>query len=531
MDQEEVKTGPSPNGWLQRISEHRRSVLVCVFAGWIVVVGAAWVLPSKYRSETLILVEQQKVPEHYVEPNIAVDLQQRLQSMSEQILSRTRLMAIADKFHLYGNEQKHSGVQDIVDQMRKDISIDLVRTTGDEISAFKVSYSAGSPATAQQVTGELTSLFIEENLQNRQQLSEDTTNFLETQLDGARKSLEQQELRLREFKSRYLGQLPEQTTSNMQILAGLQNRLQSANDSLNQGEQQKLYFQSMLTQYQTLRRPPAVSDKSGDENSGFYGASNQKLQQLKSQLADLRTKYTAQHPDVLRLESEIAETEKQVAADEQAAKKEGPAALGPTANPEDLQTAAAMLQTQSQLKAVEFEIANRRNEVKSIEAEIESYQKKLNLAPAREQELAAITRDHEQSRAYYESLLAKRNQSEMATNLEKRQQGEQFRMIDPPSFPQKPYFPNRLLFSLGGVAFGIVLGIGSIVARELLNGRIYGEDELATIVKSPTVVLIPSVLTASETRARGRSKLIDGAIAAVIALAIPAATLFLYYKA
>jgi polysaccharide biosynthesis transport protein len=287
----------------------------------------------------------------------------------------------------------------------------------------------------------------------------------------------------------------------------------------------------MLTQYQTLRRPPAVAGKTAGENGLFYSSSTQKLQELKSQLADLRTKYTAQHPDVVRLESEIAETEKQVAADEQVAKKQGVSAVGQTANPEDLQTAAAMLQTQSQLKAVEFEIASRRNEIKNIEAEIDTYQKKLNLAPAREQELAAITRDHEQSRAYYESLLAKKNQSEMATNLEKRQQGEQFRMIDPPSFPQRPYFPNRLLFSLGGVVFGIVLGVGSIVARELINGRVYGEDELATVVKSSNVVLIPSVLTASETRARSRSKLIDGAIAAVIALAIPAATLFLYYKA
>src|SRR6185437_7245856 len=159
-----------------------------------------------------------------------------------------------------------------------------------------------------------------------------------------------------------------------------------------------------------------------------------------------------------------------------------------------------MLQTQSQLKAIDFEITNRKNEITNIEAEIETYQKKLNLAPAREQELAAITRDHEQSRAYYESLLAKKNQSEMATNLEKRQQGEQFRMIDPPSLPQKPYFPNRLLFSIGGLAFGIVLGLGNVVTRELLSGRIYGEDELSTIVKSPNVVLIPSVLTPGETR-------------------------------
>jgi protein tyrosine kinase modulator len=531
MEQEELKTGPSPHGWLRRISEQRRSILICIFAGWILVVGAAWVLPAKYRSETSILVEQQKVPEHYVEPNIAVDLQQRLQSMSEQILSRTRLMAIVEKFHLYSTEQKRSGMQDIVDQMRKDISIDLVRSAGAEISAFKVSYSAGNPITAQQVTGELTSLFIEENLQNRQQLSEDTTSFLETQLDGARKNLEQQELRLREFKSRYLGQLPEQTASNMQILAGLQNRLQSANDALNQGEQQKLYLQSMLNQYQSLRRAPAVEGSNLDGNNGIFSPSSQRLRELKSQLVDLKTKYTPQHPDVIRLETEIAEAEKQVAADQQAAKKGGSSTAVSNADPDDLRASAAMLQTQSQLKAVDFEIANRKSEIKSIEAEIETYQKKLNLAPAREQELAAITRDHEQSRAYYESLLAKKNQSEMATNLEKRQQGEQFRMIDPPSLPQKPYFPNRLLFSIGGLAFGIVLGLGNVVTRELLSGRIYGEDELSTIVKSPNVVLIPSVLTPGETRARSRSTLIDAAIATAIALAIPATTLILYYKA
>lgn len=149
MEQEEIRTGPTLTGWLRRLSTHRRSVLVLVFVGWLLVVSAAWVLPSKYRSETLILVEQQKVPEHYVEPNIAVDLQQRLQSMTEQILSRTRLMAIATKFRLYGVDQKHSSADGVVDRMTNDIHIDLVRSTPTQVSAFKVSYSADSPIMAQ----------------------------------------------------------------------------------------------------------------------------------------------------------------------------------------------------------------------------------------------------------------------------------------------------------------------------------------------------------------------------------------------
>ncbi len=526
MDQDEVRTGPSPQGWIRRAAVQRRSALVCIFVGWLVVVSAAWVLPSKYRSETLILVEQQQVPEHYVEPNIAVDLQQRLQSMSEQILSRTRLMAIATKLHLYHGDENNLGAQGIVDRMRKDISIDLVRSTPEQISAFKVSYSANSPEIAQQVTAELTSLFIEENLQNRQQLSENTTNFLETQLDGARRSLDEQEMRLREFKSRYLGQLPEQTASNMQILAGLQSRLQSASDSLNQGEQQKLYLQSLLSQSRPARSPSSGDRKKASANSAAAPAS-QELQQLRSQLADLKSKYTARHPDVIRLQEQIAEMEKS----EQSQADTGATAGGNTPSIDPAPVAGPTLQIESQLKATDFEIASRKAEMSRIEAEIDSYQKKLNLAPAREQELAAITRDHEQSRAYYESLLAKKNQSEMATSLEKRQQGEQFRMIDPPSLPRRPYFPNRLLFSAFGICVGVVLAAVNIVLRELMNAKVYGEEELGALVKAPSLVLVPSVLTPSESSAKTRSRLLDGAIAAVVALTIPATTLFLYWKA
>lgn len=529
MEQEEIRSGPTLRGWLRRLSADRRSVLAFVFVGWLLVVSAAWVLPSKYRSETLILVEQQKVPEHYVEPNIAVDLQQRLQSMTEQILSRTRLMAIATKFHLYGIDQKHSSGDSVVDRMTNDIHIDLVRSTPTQVSAFKVSYSADSPITAQQVTAELTSLFIEENLQNRQQLSEDTTNFLDNQLDAARKNLEQQELRLREFKSRYLGQLPEQLGSNMQILTGLQNRLQSANDALNQAQQQKLYLQSLITQYRALR-PAVAPDQQGTVGPVSY-ASTQHLQQLRSQLAALEAKYTPRHPDVVRLQQEIAQAEKAASVDAQAGEQKTASTVQTAPNGDELQTAGPTLQIQSQLKATEFEIANRKTEIKNIEGEIDSYQNKLNLAPAREQELAAITRDHEQSSAYYESLLAKRNQSEMATNLEKRQQGEQFRMIDPPSLPQRPYFPNRVLFSVAGIAFGLLLGGAYVVIRELVGGRIYGEEELTKIVECRNMVLIPAVLTSAETRRKSRAHILDGAMAAMIALTIPAATLFLYYKA
>jgi len=534
MDQSEHGTSPSLQGWWRRLYRRRLWVATSVFVTWALLTTVAWFIPAKYRSETLILVEQQRVPEHYVEPNIALDLQQRLQSMSEQILSRTRLTAIIDKFHLYNADSHAADSEVAIEKMRKDISIDLVKSDGmrNAIAAFKISYSANSPIVAQQVTGELTSLFIEENLRNRQQLSEDTTTFLSAELEDARKNLDRQEQRLREFKSRYVGQLPEQTASNLQILAGLQTRLQQTSDALHQALQQKLYLQSLLSSYRALTPQVVVDQGKGTALPPAYEL-DKKLQKLKSDLADLTAKYTPLHPDIVRLKQEIAATEKlrtQVKQQESDAKAAGSSDAMPPGNPADAQLMSPAMQVESQLKANEYEIANRNNEIKNLEKEIDSYQQRLNLAPAREQELAAVTRDHDQSRANYDSLLAKKNQSEMATNLEKRQQGEQFRMIDPPSLPQKPYFPDRLQFSLAGLGLGFALGVGLVILSELLAPRLYGEEELQAILSGPPVVAIPPLKTPRERSRNRRVQAFEGIGATAMVILIPVVTFFVYRR-
>ena len=529
----EAEDRPSINarGWWLRVCERRRLIVGMLFVGWAFATVVVWFIPAKYRSETVIIIEQQRVPEKLVEPNVAADLQQRLQSMSEQILSRTRLLGIIEKFHLYS--QRHYLDPDaLVETMRTDIGVELIKgDRPDQISAFKVSYSAGSPVVAQQVTAELTSLFIEENLRNREQLSEDTTNFLQSELDESRKNLDQQEQRLREFKNRYMGQLPDQTMSNLQILSGLQTRLQTANDALNQAEQQKLYLQSMLSEYRAFH--PKTSLKDGATVPLPDDDIDQRLERMKSELTGLLAKYTPRHPDVVRLEQEIAATEKLKA---QAGPRTKPSvAVDGTGNSlavggADAQQVAAIVQIESQAKANELDIANRKNEIRKIESDIESYQQRLNLTPAREQELAAITRDHDQSLANYESLLAKRNQSMMATNLEKRQQGEQFRMIDPPSLPQKPYFPKRLPFSLAGLAFGLAFGLAIVILQEFATPRLFSEEELRTIVAVPTVIAVPTIATAGETRKRRRVRLLECVAAMVVFFAIPAVTFLISRK-
>jgi polysaccharide chain length determinant protein (PEP-CTERM system associated) len=506
-------------------------IVAFLVAGWVLGIAAGRLLPSKYRSETVILIEQQKVPEHYVEPNVSADLQQRLQSISQEILSRTRLLSLIEKNHLYGSDKPGIDADALVERMRKDISVDLVKTDGRrEVSAFKISYSAPTPNTAKLITSELTSLFIGENLRNREELSEDTTTFLESQLNDARQSLAQQEERLRNFRSQYLGQLPEQLPGNLQILSGLQSQLQAATDTLNQAEQQNLYLRTLASQYHAPRSVP-VSD--GASSGPVTSASlDDQIAAVTAQLAADSARYTSRHPDVLRDQDQLSHLEALKAKLAQGVKNQSsPAAVGlGTEPPPPGRDSSAMTQVAGQLSANELEIANQKRKVKKLEEDIQVYQSRLNVTPEREQQSAAITRDYDQSRTYYESLLAKKLQSEMATNLEKRREGEQFRMIDPPNLPEKPYWPNRLAFSLAGLALGAAIGTGIGLALEASNPRIYDEAALAEIIEASITAAVPSLMTQDETKNKSRLRIFECIAAGLLVLIIPAVTLITYYK-
>jgi polysaccharide chain length determinant protein (PEP-CTERM system associated) len=479
-------------------------VFVVGTAAW----GISWFLPAYYRSETLILVEQQKVPEQYVVSNVATDIQDRLQSMTQQILSRTRLLRIIDEFHLYADQRTRLSPDEIVDKMRQDILIDLVQAPGrrEDLTAFKISYSSRDARLSQQVTNQLTSLFIDENLKARQQQSESTTSFLENQMEDARKALAAQEQRVREFKSRYLGELPGQMQSSVQILSGLQARLQSELEALNQSKQQNLYLESQVSQYRSMREGMQKGI-----TKDLLPTLDQELGRLKTQLADVQAHYTERHPDYRKLKQQIAKVEKmkeQLTASNNPVPGDGEnrdSDLHPT-DLAEMREMSPMLELESQLKANKLEINNRQKQIVELESDIKQYQDRINETPVREQQLADLTRDYEQTRANYDSLLAKRNQSELATNLEKRQQGEQFRIIDPPSLPTKPYQPNRLLFSIFGLLGGAFIASAGAATSELLDDRIRDEKELEEFVSAQVLTEIPPVLTPLET-IRGRRRL------------------------
>jgi polysaccharide biosynthesis transport protein len=402
--------------------------------------------------------------------------------------------------------------------MRKDITIEMITAEGrpDQLSAFKVAYSAAKPQLARDVTQELTSLFIDENLQNREQMSEDTTSFLQSQLDEARQSLTQQEEKLRLFRTQHAGELPEQLQSNLQILGGLQIQLQAANDALSQTEQRNLYLRSLLRQYQVTGTTATMDG----ERAGAPQTTREKLASLRAQLTELQGKYTDRYPDILRMKQQIAELE--------AEESRAPAAssdVNPSATKSTNEESSPIIQLRSELSANEFQIQNEKAKIKRLEGQVEMYQSRLNSTPDREQQASAVTRDYDQSRTYYETLLSKKLQSEMATNLEKRRQGEQFRMIDPPSLPARPYWPNRLAFSLGGLALGLALGVAIAVLVDLIKPRIYEASELAELLGPGYVLALPVFNSAQEMAGLRRRRMREAIAGGILAVVIPAITI------
>jgi succinoglycan biosynthesis transport protein ExoP len=504
--------------------------LIPLFLGWTVVWAASWVLPPKYQSTTLILVEQPTMPKDYVTPNVTDDLQQRMQSITQQILSRTNLLHIIDQYNLYTLEHAKRSPDDKVVSMRKDIDIELIRDAHEMVTGFNVSYTSRDPRLAQQITGELTNLFINQNLEVRQQQSENTTQFLEAQLDSARKDLSAQEDRIRQFKAQHVGEMPGQLQSNIQILQGLQSQLQTGEDSLNAARQQRVYLQSLADQYRTLQGPV----KTSDGTPVGLPAIDQQLQKLRAQLADLSSRYTDQHPDVKKTKQEIARTEKlrdQLMASLKAKPADATAdASAGMSSPADVTQASMLAPIESQLQSNQLEITNRERSIAALKEKVNDYQARLNTEPIREQQLADLTRGYDQSKSNYDDLLKKKNESSMATSMELLQQGERFRVIDPPSLPQKPEFPNRLKFCGIGLGIGLALGVVVAGAFEMLDGRMYSAKEIRKLLPADVIGEIPAIVNVSDAHLAKRKMWLGWATAAVVFVTILAGSAFSFLR-
>lgn len=528
-----------PRGWEEYVAivwRRRWWIVLPLFLTWLTVWGVSWLLPTTYTSDALISAEQEKVSDIYVMENVNVNLQNRLQSTTQKVLSYASLERIIDRFKLYVTPPRVSGFfksKDPVDQMRGDIKIELVGAPGyrGEFFTFKIHYSADTPELAQQVNSELTSLFINENVRAQRQLSENTTAFLDSELADARIKMEQQEAEVSAFKAKHAGNLPGQLQSNVQILAGLQAQLASTQHALDTSKQQKIYLESLLQQYQS-----AQASLGGDSSVISAQALDKVLQDLRLQIQNLRTRYTDDHPDIVALKDKIAKTETlrkqneaEIASHQQSGKSTTAIDFS-VADGVQRGSPTTVMQLQSQLKANQLEIQTEQQNAKELELQTAAYQARLNLTPETEQELSVVSRGYEEAKFNYNSLLQKQTQSQLATSLGQQQQGQQFHIIDPPKLPDKPSAPNRFLISLVGLGLGTALGLGLATFLELTDVRFRQEKDLEGILPARMLVGIPRLSTPQEDRSRVIARYFEFGAVTAVALLIFTGNLYTYYN-
>ena len=444
-------------------------------------------LTNRYTSQTVVLVESQKVPESYVKPVITEDFGYRLGTMQEQILSRSRLQPILDRFQLYGQPEGAQKEWKLA-QMRKDIKVkpvfSSVGTRQGGIPGFSISFTYEDPKIAQLVCGDITSMFIEENLKARQQSARGTTEFLEKQLAESKRKLDEQDAKLAEFKRKYTGQLPQQEQSNMNLLMGMNGQLEAVTQALSRAQQDKTYTESILGQqvaaWETTRQDGT-------------GANPQILQQqlatLQNQLVMLRARYTEDHPDVGKAKNDIAQLKQRLQEAEVASTNKPPESETRPSLTEPPQ----IQQLRVALRQYEQAIKEKTRQQERLQQQIGLYQARLQMTPVVEEQFKDVTRDYQQALNFYNELLAKKSQSEMATDLEMRQQGEQFRVMDPPNLPEKPSSPDRLKISLTGLSGGFVLGMAIAFLLEFLDKSLRSEEDVKFYLNLPALALVPVV--------------------------------------
>ena len=443
--------------------------------------GVTYIIPPQFVSQTLVLIEQQKVPENYVKPVVSEDLGQRLASMKEQILSRSRVQPIIERFNLFAGS--NNTMDDRVDLTRKAISVTPIRSdqsrgTGG-MPGFFISFKAQDARTAQQVCGEITSLFVSENLSSREQSAEGTTDFLKQQLADSKRSLDDQDAKLADFQRKYIGKLPEQTASNASTLQALTTQLDAATQSLNRTQQAVTFLEAMIAQQtHDLQQSEPATGVSVDER-------RKELKTLIAQKQELQAQYTPDHPDVVALSRKIADLQAEIAR----VPAEPASGATPVKGPETPQ----LQQLKAQLGAAQRSMADAKKEQGRIEQQVGLYESRIESSPMVEEEYKQITRDHETALEFYNTLLKKMNESSMATALEHRQQGEQFRVMDAPNLPDEPVFPKRIVFTGGGLAAGLFLGLLLAALLEYRDTSLRSENDIWVFTKLPTLAIISHI--------------------------------------
>lgn len=467
------------------------SVVVCT-AGAIT---AALLLPKRYESQTVILVEQPTVPSEYVKPIITENLDRRLASMQEQILSRTRLEPIIENFHLYPKDSHGTYSDEVLATFRNTVKItpmEPMQGTEHQLPGFYVSVDFENPQLAQQICSEITSMFLEQNAREREKQASRTTSFLSQQLDDAKTRLDEQDAKLAQFKKQYLGSLPDEEQTNLSLLTTTNSQLEANTQALSRVEQDLAFNQSLLNQ-QEYNLQAAQTGQNPE-------TTEMELSKLREQLTVALAHYTPKHPDVIKLQEQIEKLKKRQVENltAQSAVKPDNAAKGEEAADAQAATTPQTQQLRAKIQQDQLATAELTHRQTQIQQQIRELQGRVQASPVVEQQFKELTRNYQTALDFYNDLLKKRQNSEMATDLEHQQESEQFRVLDPPSLPDKPAFPNKRLFAGGGFGGGLALGLGIIYLIAYSDKSLHTERDVEKCLRLPVLTQIPTLKLAAQ---------------------------------
>ena len=464
----------------------RRWVLILTLAviGAPLAYGVSRLLPDKFKSQTLVLIEQPTVSAKIVDSLDSTDINQRLSSMQQQILSRSRLEPIIRQFNLYPQDVNRKSMDELVLRLQKAIEVTpilpMAETRAQQLPGFYVAVTLDTARDAQEVCTAITSMFIEQSIRQRQEHSETTTKFLAQELANAKAGLDEQDAKLAAFKSHYAGELPEDEPTNLNLLTGLTSQLDASTQALSRAQQDKTFNESLLAQQvaawqasQTGRDPETLE---------------QQLIAAQAHLATLQNSYTDDYPDVIKAKNDIATLQKKIADSDGPNKLPGSSKSSkPSIEPSQIQ------QLRAQLHNDEVIIGAKTKEQEQIRKQIGLYQERIQSSPAVEQQYKELTRGYQTAQQSFDDLQKKRDNSEMAVNLERKQEGEQFSVLDPANLPDKPSFPNRPLFALGGLAGGLALGVGIAFFLEMKDSSFKTERDVEFALHLPVLAMVPAI--------------------------------------
>ena len=506
---------------LGRLALRRAWLLVLpIMLGIVVAANVSRRLPNWYRSETLIMLMPQRVPESYVKTTSTDRVEDRLITLEEQILSRSRLERIILDLDLYQGLRARLPLESVVDRMRKEITI---RVEGKEL--FRLSYISEDPETVQKVATRLSSLFIDENLRDRENQAEATNEFLDSQLQDARLRLIDHEKKLEEYRRQYSGQLPTQAASNLQAIQNLQLQVQGLEEASGRALERRLLLERQLADLQLAEPTPIVGAVTAapGQVGGEGGTTAAALEAARSQLRVLLMRAKPDHPDVEMLQRTIRdlETKRQVELVESATVPDEKA-LEKVESPVERLREKRRRDLSAELDVLDHEIEEKQQQEARLRDQVAQYQSKLDAMPSRESDLVELTRDYRTLQATYESLLVKREDAKLAANLERRNIGQQFKVLDPAKVPERPFSPNRPLIVGGGAVGGLAVGLLLVGLLEYRDSSFAREDEVVRLCQVPVLALIP-IMVSAEDRLRSRRRRVATIAATLLGLGAAAA--------